>query len=72
MEYRIRLIEENDKLMLTGIFLFIVGGMSLATGSLPITYAFLFALGGCLMYVGAAFALASQVRLINESAEFRR
>jgi hypothetical protein len=62
-------VDENDKLMLTGLGIFLLGGGMVATGSLPVAYGFIAALGGLLMYVGGAFSFNADLELLRRQAE---
>lgn len=62
-------IDENDKLMLTGLGIFLLGAGMVATGSLPVAYGFIAALGGLLMYVGGAFSFNADLELLRREAE---
>ena len=62
-------VDENDKLMLTGIGIFLLGAGMVATGSLPITYGFIAALGGLLMFAGGAFSLNTDLERLRRQAE---
>ena len=62
-------IDENDKLMLTGLGIFLLGASMVATGTLPVTYGFIASLGGLLMYVGGAFSFNADVEAIRRRAD---
>ena len=62
-------IDENDKLMLTGLGIFLLGAVMVATGSLPVAYGFIASLGGLLMYVGGAFSFNSDLEMLRRQAE---
>lgn len=62
-------IDENDKLMLTGLGIFLLGAGMVATGTLPVKYGFIAALGGLLMFVGGAFSLAEDVEALRRQAD---
>lgn len=62
-------VTENDKLMLTGLGIFLLGASMVATGSLPVKYGFIAALGGLLMYVGGAFSFAEEAEQLRRQAE---
>lgn len=62
-------VSENDKLMLTGLGIFILGAGLVATGTLPVKYGFVAALGGLLMYVGGAFSFAEEAEALRRQAD---
>jgi hypothetical protein len=62
-------IDENDKLMLTGLGIFLLGSSMVVTGSLPVSYGFIAALGGLLMYVGGLFSFNADLELLRRRAE---
>ena len=62
-------IDENDKLMLTGLGIFLLGASMVSTGALPVTYGFLAALGGLLMYAGGAFSFNADLEALRRQAE---
>lgn len=62
-------IDENDKLMLTGLGIFLLGAGMVATGSLPVKYGFIASLGGLLMFVGGAFSLSEDIEALRRQAD---
>jgi hypothetical protein len=55
--------------MLTGLGIFLLGASMVATGSLPVTYGFIAALGGLLMYVGGAFSFNADLDELRRQAD---
>ena len=62
------LMDHNDKLMITGVLLFLFGGISVASGTIGVTLGFLTSFGGLLMYVGGAMALSREIKRIDEGS----
>ena len=61
-------VDENDKLMLTGLGIFLLGAGMVATGSLPVKFGFIAALGGLIMYVGGALSCAVDLNALEREA----
>jgi hypothetical protein len=62
-------VDENDKLMLTGLGIFLLGAGMVATGSLPVAYGFIASLGGLLMYSAGAFSFNADLEMLRRRAE---
>ena len=60
------LMDNNDKMMITGVLLFLFGGLSVASGTIGVSLGFITALGGLLMYTGAAISLSREINRIND------
>ena len=65
-------IDSNDRLMLLGIFLFLIGGFGVSTSMLPLDIGFITAFAGLIMYVGAMFTLSREINVVVESAKYKR
>ena len=65
-------VSSNDKLMLLGLFLFLIGGFGVATAIIPLDIGFITALAGLLMYTAAMFTLSRQVDLLVKSSGSKR
>jgi multisubunit Na+/H+ antiporter MnhG subunit len=59
------LMDNNDKMMITGVLLFLFGGLSVASGTIGVSLGFITALAGLLMYTGAAMALSREVKRLE-------
>jgi hypothetical protein len=62
------LMDNNDKMMITGVLLFLFGGLSVASGTIGVSLGFLTAFGGLLMYTGAAISLAREIKRMERGA----
>lgn len=65
-------VDSNDKLMLLGLFLFLVGGFGVSTGVIPLDIGFITALAGLLMYTASLITLSREIDIMVESSKFER
>ncbi|MFT4309933.1 MAG: hypothetical protein ACMXYL_05610 [Candidatus Woesearchaeota archaeon] len=63
------LMNNNDKLMISGVILFLFGGLSVSSGTISVSIGFITGLAGLLMYVGAALSLSREIQMINEGLD---
>lgn len=65
-------IDENDRLMLTGIGIFLLGAGAVATGWIPTSYGFISALTGLIMFVGGALSLDRRIEELKRRSREAR